>query len=48
MRVSEVMLGPFLAWTAPVVGLQEVEREKRLKLPFIWAELAQLGAKDVS
>ena len=24
-----MMLGQFLAWTAPVVGLQEVEREKR-------------------
>ena len=31
MRVSEVMLERFLAWTAPAVGLQEVERDKREK-----------------
>ena len=31
MRVSEVMLGQFLAWTAPVVGLQGVKRDKRYR-----------------
>ena len=29
MRVSEVMLERFLAWTAPAVVLREVKRDKR-------------------